>query len=98
MKLDGWHDLLEDRFHVLRVLLRLAWRDLHLLHLGGAGIVLDIIHLLLLVITTKEAVGNLIEEISENSGVLVLALLERALELLDFVLSQLVGDWPLVSI
>ena len=97
MELDGGHDLLEDALDVLRVLLGLTWRNLHLLHLSGASVVLDVVHLLLLVVASKETIGDFVKEVSEDAGVLVLALLECALELLNLVLSQLIGHWCPVS-
>lgn len=92
VELDRRHYLLEDVLDVARVLFRLARRNLGLFHLGGVGVVLKLLHFALLVITAKQAIGNLVEQVAEKARVAALALLQRALELLDFILRQLVGD------
>ncbi|EPE06016.1 hypothetical protein F503_02845 [Ophiostoma piceae UAMH 11346] len=89
---DGGHDLVEDVLDVAGKLLGLARRHAHLLHLGSSGVALDVVHLLLLVAAAKDAVGNHVEQLRQHAGVGILALLQRALELLDLVLGQLVRD------
>jgi len=90
MELNGWHDLLEDALDVTSVLLRLTRRDRHLLHLSGLGIVLDVGHLGFLVITTEQAVRDLVKKVLKDTSVSTRAVLQSALELLNLVLSELV--------
>jgi len=43
-------------------------------------------------IVSEEAVGNLIQKVTEEAGIAVLALLEGALQVFNLTLGQLVGD------
>ena len=91
MPLDSRHDLLEDVLDVARELLGLLRRDLHLL-LGRRGIGLDLLDLLALVLPAKDATGNVFEEVAEQTRVLLRGVLEGSLQLLDFILGELVRD------
>ena len=88
---DNWHDLLEDVLDVARELFGLLGRDLHLL-LGRSGIGLELLDLLVLIHSAKYAAGNFVENIAEQTRVLLRGVLEGSLQLLDFVLGELVRD------
>lgn len=90
VELKSRHDLVEDALDVLGVFLWFLGRDR--VYLSGTCVLLDVLHLLLLVIAAKDTIRDLVQEILEEAGVAGLALLESALELFDFVLSQLVRD------
>lgn len=90
MELNNRHDLLEDVPDVQGILLRIARRDRRLLHLGGIGVVLKLLHLRFLV-TTEHTVGDLVQQVLQDASITVLALLQGALELFDLVLRQLIG-------
>ena len=92
VELDDGHDLLEDLLDVAGKLLGLARRDTHVLHLGRVRVVLNVVHLLL-VPAAQDAIRDLVQEILKKAGILRLAVLQGALELLDLVLGQFVGHY-----
>lgn len=91
VELDGGADVGKHVADVLGELLGIFRRDAHVLHLGSSRVLLDLVHLVLLV-ATKNAIGDLVQEVAEVAGVLVAVLLEGALEVLELALGQLVGD------
>ncbi len=92
MELDDRHDLLEDLLDVAGELLGLARGDMHVLHLGRVRVVLDVVHLLL-VPAAQDAIRDLPQESLKQAGILRLAVLQGALELVDLVLGQFVGHY-----
>lgn len=92
VKLDGRHDLMEAILYVTGELLGFAGRDFRVLHLSVVGVGLYLINLITLVLVSEEAIGDLVEEVSEHTGVGLSRLLKCTLELVDLVLSELVGD------
>lgn len=92
MEFNGGHDLLESLLDVESELLRLSGRDGHVLHLGSRGIVLKLIDLITLMLISKNAVGDLVKQISEQASVRLASLLKGTLKLLNFILSELVRN------
>lgn len=93
VELNRRHYLLEDVLDVQGILLRVPRRDGRLLHLRRVCVALQLLHLALLVVAAKQARGDLVEQVAQDAGVPLRALLQRALKLLNFVLGQLVGHF-----
>lgn len=92
VELDGGHHLLEDILDVDGELLRLTGRDGGVLHLSLSCIGLELVDAFTLVLVTKDAVRDLVEKISEYTGICLASLLEGALKLVNLILGQLIGD------
>lgn len=95
MKLDDGHDLLEDVADVGGKLLGIPRRHAHVLHLGRLGVVLQVINLVLLI--AQQAIGNLVEQVAEDAGVIVAALLQCSLKILNLALRHLIRHCSFVS-
>lgn len=95
--LDDRHDLSKELFDVSRELFGISRRNGHVLHVRGIGIVLDLIDLLGLLLVIENPIRDLVKQIPEHACVAVLALLEGAFELINFILGQFVGDWQKIS-
>jgi hypothetical protein len=92
VEFDCWHHLLEDLLDISGKFLRVSRRNAHVLHLGGLGVALDVLHLLFL-IASEQIRRDLVQQIPEEAGIIVAVSLKSTLELLDLVLGELVGDW-----
>lgn len=92
VELNSGHDLLKDILDVLSELLGVARRDACVLHLSSSSVVLEFINSVTLVLITKNAIRDLIQQIAKHAGVGFGTLLESALKLLNLVLGQLVGN------
>jgi hypothetical protein len=98
VEFDGRHDLPEDLANVFGKLLGLSRRHGHVLHLGSLGVALEVVQLGLLVLVTKQAVGDLVEQVAKKAEVVVLALLESSLQVLDLALDHLIGHCHLLDL
>ena len=92
VELNGRSDLGKHVVDVDCELLRVPGRDGGILHLSGLGVVLNLVHFVLLV-ASNDAIGDLIQEVAEKAGVIVLVVLEGALEIVQLALGQLVRDF-----
>ena len=90
VEFDGGHDLAEDLANVFGKLLGFPRRHGHVLHLGSLSAALEVVHLGLLVLLAKQAVGDLVEQVAKKAGVVVLALRESSLQVLDLALDHLI--------
>ena len=97
MELNGRHDLLEDVLDVEGELLRVTRGDGNILHLSRGGVLLELIDAITLVLVTKDAVGDLVQQVPAHAGIGRGALLKSALEFVNLILGQLVGHLSLVS-
>lgn len=92
MELNRRHYLLIDVLDVAGELLWVTGRDGGILKLGIGGIVLNVVHLSLLVITTEQAIWDLVEQAFNYARVIFGVVLQSTLELIKLTLRQLVGD------
>lgn len=89
VELDDRHDLSKDLLNLLCELLRLTRRDVHLFHLGGSVVVLDLVEPLLLV-PANEPRRKLVQEIFQSTVVVPLVVIKGLLQLLDLILGEFV--------
>ena len=92
VKLDGGHDLVVAVLDVHGELLGVTRRHGSVLHLSSIGVRLNFINLLTVVLVAKDATGNLVQELTQQAGVSVLAVLKCTLKFINFILSQLIRD------
>lgn len=94
VELDGGHNLLEDVLNVLGELLGVTRGNLGVLHLRVCSVILDVLHFTLLV-SAKDSIRDLAKKIFDHAGVAVLVVRQSTLELVQLILGELVGNWPL---
>ena len=90
MELEDGVDLALDFLELLSPLFGLFRRELHVAHLSGGSVALQLINLTGLVLAAEKARGKSLEELLEQTSVLVLRSIDDALELLNLGLSGLV--------
>lgn len=83
-------DLVLNVLELLGPLFGLFRRELHVAHLSGGSVALQLINLAGLILAAEEARRKSLEEFLEQTGVLVLRTIDDALQLLNFGLSGLV--------
>jgi hypothetical protein len=91
VEFNSRHDLLKDILDVDGEFLGITRRHSGVLHLSSSSIVLELVDPVTLVLIPKDAIRDLIQKVTKHAGVRLGTLLESTLELLNFVLSELVG-------
>lgn len=90
VELQDGVDLALDVLELLGPLFGLLGRELHVAHLSGGSVALQLINLAGLILAAEKAGGKSLEELFEETGVLVLRTIDDAFQLLNLGLSGLV--------
>ena len=92
VELDDRHNLTEDLLDVESKLLGLPGGHAHVLKLRVGSVFLDLVKLVLLV-AANQAIGDLVQKVAKKAGIAVAAGLKGSLEILDFALGHLIGQF-----
>jgi hypothetical protein len=93
VEFDGGHDRPVNILDVYGEFLGILWRDWLVFFLDGGCIRLDLVELVSLIASRKDAGRELAEERLKKARISILAFVKCSLKLVDLVLSQLVGYW-----